>query len=51
MREVRDALGDLPDNVLEIWQYGFTEMFNNAIDHADGTHIEVQIRRPPLPQK
>ena len=45
MREVRDALGDLPDNVLEIWQYGFTEMFNNAIDHADGTHIEVQIRK------
>ena len=45
MREVRDALGDLPDNVLEIWQYGFTEIFNNAIDHADGTHIWVQIRK------
>ena len=43
MREVRGALGDLPDNVREIWQYGFTEMFNNAIDHADGTHIGVQI--------
>ena len=43
MREVRDALGDLPDNALEIWQYGFTEMFNNAIDHADGTHIGVQM--------
>ena len=45
MREVRDALGDLPDNVLEIWQYGFTEIFNNAIDHADGTHIGVEIKR------
>ena len=43
MREVRGALGDLPDNVREIWQYGFTEMFNNAIDHADGTHILVQM--------
>jgi len=45
MREVRDVLGDLPDNALEIWQYGFTEMFNNAIDHADGTHIGVRIKK------
>lgn len=45
MREVRDALGDLPDNALDIWQYGFTEMFNNAIEHANGTRIGVVIRR------
>ena len=45
MHEVRDALGDLPDNALEIWQYGFTEMFNNAIDHADGTNIGVEIKK------
>lgn len=45
MREVRDALGDLPDNVLDIWQYGFTEMFNNAIEHADGTHIGVRLMK------
>ena len=45
MREVREVLGDLPDNVLEIWQYGFTEMFNNAIDHADGTRIGVEIKK------
>lgn len=45
MREVRDALGDLPDNALEIWQYGFTEMFNNAMEHANGTRIGVVIRR------
>ena len=44
-RYVRDVLGDLPDNVLAIWQYGFTEMFNNAIDHSDGSIIGVQIKK------
>ena len=38
-RDVRDILGDMPDNVLDIWSYGFTEMFNNAIDHSDGSFI------------
>ena len=44
-RDVRDILGDMPDNVLDIWSYGFTEMFNNAIDHSDGSFIGVQIRK------
>ena len=43
-REVRDVLGEMPNNVLNIWYYGFTEMFNNAIDHSDGSLIAVQIR-------
>ena len=34
----------LPDNVLDIWNYGFTEMFNNAIDHSDGTEIWVRLK-------
>ena len=34
----------MADNVLDIWSYGFTEMFNNAIDHSDGSFIGVQIR-------
>ena len=33
-RDVRSVFGKLPDNVLDIWHYGFTEMFNNAIDHS-----------------
>lgn len=33
----------IKENVLNIWSYGFTEMFNNAIDHSEGTHIIVQI--------
>ena len=36
-------LGNQPDNVLDIWQYGFTEMFNNAIDHSGGSKIFAQI--------
>ena len=38
-------LGEMPNNVLNIWYYGFTEMFNNAIDHSDGSFIAVQIRK------
>ena len=44
-REVRDVLGDVPDNVLDIWQYGFTEIFNNAIDHSEGSLISVHIKK------
>lgn len=43
--DIRPALGQLPDNVMNIWQHGFTEMFNNAIDHSEGTTIKVEIRK------
>jgi anti-sigma regulatory factor (Ser/Thr protein kinase) len=42
---INPALGQMPDNVLDIWHYGFTEMFNNAIDHSAGTEIYVRIRK------
>ena len=35
------AVSKLPDNILHICYYGFTEIFNNAIDHSLGTIIEV----------
>lgn len=41
-----DLLGlfaSLPKNVLDICHYGFTEMFNNAIDHSEGTKVNVNI--------
>jgi len=44
-KEIEAVLGVLPDNVLRIWHYGFTEMFNNAIDHSSGSMIEVNIRK------
>ncbi len=43
--DIRPALGPLPENALNIWHYGFTEMFNNAIDHSGGSEILVHIRK------
>ena len=42
---IDNVLGKLPDNVRSIWHYGFTEMFNNAIDHAEGSTITVVIKK------
>jgi hypothetical protein len=35
------VLKDVADNVLRICYYGFTEMLNNAIEHSEGTHVNV----------
>lgn len=43
--DVREVLGQLPDNVMDIWHYGFTEMFNNALDHSAGTEISIRVRK------
>ncbi len=43
--DIRPTLGQLPDNVLNIWHHGFTEMFNNAVDHSDGNGIRVRIQK------
>jgi anti-sigma regulatory factor (Ser/Thr protein kinase) len=42
---VRPKLDDLPQNVISICQYGFTEMFNNVIDHSEGKFAVVGVRR------
>jgi anti-sigma regulatory factor (Ser/Thr protein kinase) len=34
-------VADLPENVRDIWRYGFTEMVNNAIDHSGSKKISV----------
>ena len=44
-RDVAPALGAMPDNVRNIWHYGFTKMFNNAIDHSDGKTITVEFEK------
>ena len=36
---------DLPDNISEICDYGFTEMVNNAIDHSEGTSVYILAER------
>ena len=43
--DIKSVLGKMPDNVVDIWQYGFTEMFNNAIEHSEGSLVFVQVRK------
>jgi anti-sigma regulatory factor (Ser/Thr protein kinase) len=42
---VRPLLNGLPSNIISICQYGFTEMFNNAIDHSSGKYVIVHVER------
>jgi hypothetical protein len=42
---IRPFMNDLPRNVFDICHYGLTEMVNNAIDHSEGTELEIIIRR------
>jgi anti-sigma regulatory factor (Ser/Thr protein kinase) len=44
---VLPRLSVLPDNVRRIWEYGFTEILNNAIDHSEGSSISVSLTRYP----
>lgn len=44
-RDVEPQLGKLPENVLYIWHYGFTEMFNNVIDHSGARHVSVSLNK------
>ena len=42
---IRPIVENVPANVVEICQYGFTEMVNNVIDHSEGTKLIVQVKR------
>ena len=35
----------LPENIVDICHYGFTEMVNNVIDHSDGKHVYIYVSR------
>lgn len=35
----------LPENLVDICQYGFTEMVNNVIDHSGGEHVYISAIR------
>ncbi len=41
---VRPRLGDLRKNILDICQYGFTEMFNNVIEHSAAETASVGLK-------
>src|ERR1035437_4629956 len=44
MRRIQ-VLGSLSEDVVDIWQYCFTEIFNNAIDHSEGSKIAVRMAK------
>ena len=41
--DVATLFKGVKENMLGIAHYGFTEIFNNAIDHSEGTEIEVDV--------
>jgi anti-sigma regulatory factor (Ser/Thr protein kinase)/DNA-binding MarR family transcriptional regulator len=43
IEKIKPVLQDLPQNMYQICQYAFTEMFNNAIDHSEGKRITVLV--------
>lgn len=43
--DVSPLLGELPENVMNIWHYGFTEMFNNVLDHSGGTTVSIDLNK------
>jgi len=44
-RDVAPVLGKLPRNVMDIWHFSFTEIFNNAVDHSGGDKITVEVAK------
>lgn len=36
------------DNIKDLWEYGVTEMVNNAIDHSDGEEIRIEVLSSPI---
>jgi hypothetical protein len=44
-QDISAVLQPLPENVMDIWHYGLTEMLNNAKDHSAGTLILVKIAK------
>jgi hypothetical protein len=44
-QDIAPVLRPLPENVMDIWHYGFTEMMNNAKDHSGGSEVFVTISK------
>jgi anti-sigma regulatory factor (Ser/Thr protein kinase) len=46
--DIKPLIADLPENVRDIWSYGFTEMLNNSIDHSSGKSVFVNLERTAI---
>lgn len=40
---ISSYMEELPQNVQKIWEYSFTEMMNNAIEHSNAGHVLIAI--------
>lgn len=47
-KDIHSLLENLPENVQQIWRYVFTEMMNNAIEHAEASEIKCDIKQSYL---
>ena len=36
---------DLPDNVYRIWEYAFSEMINNVVDHSEAENLAILVEQ------
>lgn len=46
-RDFKALCEGLPENVVKICEYGFTEIVNNAIDHSRGHELRIVMRKVP----
>ncbi len=47
-KNIRPHIADLPKNILDIFDYGVTEMINNAIDHSEGDTLTLSLQRTAI---
>jgi hypothetical protein len=47
-KDISPVLGSHPENIIDIWHYGFTEMLNNAKDHSGGAEIVVRMAKTAI---
>jgi len=40
---MKEHIKNLPENIKTIWEYTFSEMINNAIDHSEAENVTVSI--------
>ncbi|MEL7142694.1 MAG: DUF4325 domain-containing protein [Cyanobacteria bacterium J06643_4] len=41
--KIKPRLKALSVEAFDLWEHGFTEMFNNAIDHSDGKTVDIHL--------
>ena len=47
-KSVKPLLNGVPENVIDIWHHGITEMINNAIDHSSGKAVIVTVKQSSI---